>query len=70
MENKLFINIRSFFFKLWNCRIGKLQKWTCNKRKGIKPTKEQFENGIEGFYDYAKMYCEICGIESKLSKKK
>jgi len=61
--------VRSFFSRLWNCRILKFHKWTCNHEQGIKPTKEQLENGIEGFYDYAKMYCKICGTESKLSKK-
>ncbi len=60
--------VRSFFSRLWNCRIWKFHKWTCNHEQGIKPTKEQLENGIEGFYDYAKMYCKICGTESKLSK--
>lgn len=60
--------VRSFFSRLWNCRIWRFHKWTCNHEQGIKPTKEQLENGIEGFYDYAKMYCKICGNESKLSK--
>ena len=60
--------VRSFFYQLWNCRIWKFHKWTCNHEQGIKPTKEQLENGIEGFYDYAKMYCKICGTESNLSK--
>lgn len=60
--------VRSFFSWLWNCRIWKFHKWTCNHEQGIKPTKEQLENGIEGFYDYAKMYCKICGTESNLSK--
>lgn len=60
--------VLSFFYRLWNCRIWKFHKWTCNHEQGIKPTKEQLENGIEGFYDYAKMYCKICGTESKLSK--
>lgn len=60
--------VRSFFSRLWNCRIWKFHKWTCNHEQGIPPTKEQLENGIEGFYDYAKMYCKICGTESKLSK--
>jgi hypothetical protein len=61
--------VRSFFYWLWNCRIFKFHKWTSNAEKGIKPTKEQLEKGIEGFNDYAKVYCEICGTESKLSKK-
>jgi len=60
--------VRSFFSRLWNCRIWKFHKWTCHHEQGIKPTKEQLENGIEGFYDYAKMYCKICGTESNLSK--
>lgn len=75
MLNKAFLTafwqadvVRSFFSRLWNCRIWKFHKWTCNHEQGIPPTKEQLENGIEGFYDYAKMYCKICGTESKLSK--
>ena len=54
--------------RLLFCHIFKLHKWTCDAEKGIPPTKEQLENNITGFYDYAKMYCDRCGIESKLSK--
>jgi GH25 family lysozyme M1 (1,4-beta-N-acetylmuramidase) len=42
-------------------------KWTCKADKGIQPTKEQLDNGVNGFRDYAKMYCDNCGKESKLN---
>lgn len=41
------------------CLIG-LHDWTCAAGEGIKPTKKQIDDGIEGFYDYAKMYCKKC----------
>lgn len=42
--------------------------WTCAAKKGIKPTKEQLKSTtLEGFNDYAKMYCDRCGEISKLS---
>lgn len=54
--------------KFWNCHILKFHKWTCNHEEGIPPTKEQLNSGLEGFTDYARMYCKRCGIESELSK--
>lgn len=49
--------------KLWQkfkCWIGD-HNWTCAAEQGIKPTPEQVNGGIDGFYDYAKMYCKQCG---------
>jgi hypothetical protein len=48
------------------CRVLKSHDWTCAAKQGIQPTKEQIrlaaeENSLEGFYDYAKMYCSRCG---------
>lgn len=38
--------VRSFFSRLWNCRIWKFHRWTCNHEQGIKPTKKQLEKCI------------------------
>jgi hypothetical protein len=36
--------------------------WTCAVEQGQdKPTPEQVAAGVEGFFDYAKMYCKYCG---------
>jgi len=51
-----------------NCRIFKNHKWTSAVMEGKKATPEQLANGDEGFWDYATMYCRICGEESDLSK--
>ena len=42
------------------CLIGDHQ-WTSAAEEGIDATKAQREGGIEGFYDYARMYCKQCG---------
>lgn len=58
--------IKIFF----GCYIMKMHNWTCNAEQGIPPTKEQSEGGMEGFWDYAKMYCKDCGKESDLNENK
>ena len=58
-----------FLSMVWNCKIWKFHKWTSAAQKGIPPTNEQIKNGIEGFYNYATMYCERCGHISKLSNR-
>lgn len=60
--------VRSFFVRLWWCKIWNWHKWTSAVQQGIKPTPEQLSS-IEGFADYATMYCERCGHVSELSKK-
>jgi hypothetical protein len=40
--------------------------WTCAAAQGKKPTPEQLKS-IEGFNDYATMYCGRCGKVSPLS---
>jgi hypothetical protein len=35
--------------------------WTCADMEGIPATKEQLEGGVDGFVDYAKLYCRRCG---------
>jgi hypothetical protein len=47
----------------------KWHKWTCAAEKGIKPTQEQLNSGLLGFYEYAKMYCERCGHVYETSNK-
>lgn len=42
-------------------------RWTSLALKGIPPTLEQLRNIPEGFSDYAKMFCDRCGIASKLN---
>jgi hypothetical protein len=42
------------------CFIG-THDWTCAAGEGIKPTQKQIDDGLEGFYDYATMYCKTCG---------
>ena len=34
--------------------------WTCAAEQGIKATEEQINTGVDGFTDYAKMYCRRC----------
>lgn len=43
-------------------------KWTCRAQKGILPTERQISTR-EGFAEYAKMYCDRCGHESKLNER-
>lgn len=42
--------------------------WTSAAMQGEPPTDEQIANGVDGFFDYATMYCRRCGHVSKLSK--
>jgi len=43
--------------------------WTSAAQQGIEATPEQLSNGVEGFWDYATMYCSKCGKVSELSKR-
>jgi len=36
--------------------------WTCKANEGIAPTKQQLSSGMDGFKDYARMYCKRCGL--------
>ncbi len=42
--------------------------WSSAAMQGLKPTSAQINSGIDGFFDYATMYCKRCGYASKLSK--
>lgn len=43
-------------------------KWTSKAQKGFPPKEEQIKS-VNGFADYAKMFCDRCGYESKLNKR-
>lgn len=51
------------------CNILSDHDWTSANNEGIGPTQKQIDNGVSGFYDYAKMYCKRCGTLSKLNLK-
>ena len=57
--------MKTYLDKLWNCKIMKSHKWTCKAHQGIKPT----DMSVEGFCEYATMYCERCGYISELSRR-
>ena len=43
--------------------------WTSNAAKDIQPTQEQLDGGVDGFFDYAMMYCDTCGYVSDRNAK-
>lgn len=62
---------RSVFDRLvmfFRCLHG--HGWTYNAEQKIPPTLAQLEGGVEGFFDYAKMYCKRCGYEYQLNKRR
>ena len=61
--------MKKFLLRLWWCKIWKWHKWTSAVQQGILATPEQLST-IEGFWNYAAMYCDRCGHISELSKKK
>jgi hypothetical protein len=42
------------------CLVGN-HNWTSATQEGIKPTRKQLADGVEGWVDYSKMYCKACG---------
>ena len=50
-----------------SCRAGG-HDWTCAHDQGINVTQAQVDAGVDGFLDYAKMYCSRCGHVSRLSR--
>ena len=63
-----FIRIaKAWLVKVWQCYLWKNHDWTCNAMESIPATPEQLAGGLDGFYDYAKMYCKRCKTVSKLS---
>ena len=61
------LKIRMWLAKLWNCWLWHFHDWTCAAAEEIPPTPEQLRGDVEGFFDYAKMYCRLCGKISDLS---
>lgn len=51
MIRKILRRIQCFF-------IG--HEYTCDAAKGIAATEEQLQAGVDGFFDYATMYCDRC----------
>lgn len=51
------------------CKLWGLHDWTCAAEQGIPPTTEQLKS-LDGFYDFAKMYCKRCNHISELSNRK
>lgn len=49
------------------CKVGD-HDWTTSANEGKKPTTQQAQGGILGFWDYAKMYCKKCGKISDLNR--
>ena len=54
---------------LFLCKLMGDHKWTCAAQEGIPATDAQLHAGVDGFKDYARMYCKRCGKESDLSLK-
>ena len=52
MIKKILRRIRCFF-------LGHI--YTCDAMEGIAATEEQLKDGLDGFFDYATMYCGHCG---------
>lgn len=50
-----------FIKKLILCRILMQHDWTCAASENIPPTEAQLRGGLDGFWDYAIMYCKRCG---------
>ena len=55
--------------KIWTCYVFRFHDWTCASAEGVPATPKQIADGIDGFYDYARMYCKRCGKESELSER-
>lgn len=51
-----------------NCKIFGMHDWTSNAQEGIPATDKQLKSGIQGFYEYARMYCKHCKKPSKFNK--
>ena len=55
------------FVMFFVCWLG--HDWTSAAMEGKPPTSDQLANGVDGFYDYATMYCGRCGHVSELNKR-
>lgn len=52
--------------KFFLCTLFDDHDWTSKSMEGVQPTKEELDSGVEGFNNYAQMYCKRCGKKSKL----
>ena len=64
---RIYTVVMIWLAKVYHCYLWRWHDWTCDAAEGIPATPEQLATGIEGFYDYAKMYCKRCGKVSDLS---
>lgn len=60
-EERIVNSFVRFFIRLFLCKLLRDHKWTCAAEQNLPPTKEQLAGGVNGFMDYAKMYCTRCG---------
>jgi hypothetical protein len=58
------LSVLQFFL----CLIGN-HEWTCAAREGMPPTPAQLAGGMQGFRDYATMYCKHCHKVSDISER-
>jgi len=54
----------------FNCKLMGSHSWTSAAGEGKPPTSKQIEDGVDGFIDYATMYCKDCGKISDLVEKR
>lgn len=64
----LAIGVWRFVVKVFMCKIMQSHDWTSAAQEGVPPTPEQLAGGVVGFWDYAKMYCKRCDVESMCSR--
>lgn len=60
--------MKNWLKRIFLCRILGHHEWTSAVRKGEKPTDEQINKGVDGFWEFARMWCDRCGKPSKLNK--
>lgn len=53
----------------WWCELDG-HELTCAAAEGIPPTEKQLADGLDGFYDYATVYCRRCGYVYELDRRK
>jgi hypothetical protein len=56
--------IKMFLKRIWCSLFG--HKLTCAAEQGKDPTPEQVAKGVEGFFEYAEVYCKRCDYKYKL----
>ena len=66
---KITERLSGYVRKVLACYVFRFHDWTCASAEGVPATPKQIADGIDGFYDYARMYCKRCGKESELSER-